>query len=319
MKIVILDAYTINPGDMSWENFERFGELTCYDRTPPELVVQRMLGAEIVFTDKTIIDREVIDSCPSLRWIGILATGHNVVDIDYAKKKGIPVTNVPAYSTDTVAQHALALLLTICNHVEDHAQAVSTGKWSACPDFCFWEYPLIELSGKTIGIIGYGNIGKRFAEIAIALGMQVVITSNHVDPSAESSRVRFTDLDTLLTCSDVISLHCPLTATNRQFINKDLIEKMKDGAILLNTARGGLINETDLAAALQSGKLRAAGLDVLSSEPPASDNPLIGLSNCVITPHIAWSSTESRIRLCNVALRNLESFLAGGNLNQINS
>lgn len=318
MKIVILDAYTINPGDMSWERFEQFGELIAYDRTPEELVVSRIQDAEIVFTDKTVIDRTIIDQCHNLKWIGVLATGYNVVDTAYAKEKGIPVTNIPAYSTASVSQHAFALLLSLCNHVEQHAKLVDDGTWSACPDFCFWDQPLIQLSGKTMGIIGFGNIGQQMARIALAFGMQVLVSTSHPDPSWEGYNLQFVDQDTLLSRADVITLHCPLTEKNREFINRTTIAKMKLGAMLINTARGGLIHEADLAEALKSGRLAGAGLDVLSSEPPSADNPLIGLNNCIITPHIAWSTMESRVRLCEVAEQNLASYLAGGHLNQVN-
>lgn len=318
MKIVILDAYTINPGDMSWERFEQFGELVAYDRTPDDLVIPRIQDAEIVFTDKTVIDRQVIDQCPRLRWIGVLATGYNVVDTVYAREKGIPVTNIPAYSTASVSQHAFALLLSLCNHVERHAQLVDSGTWSACPDFCFWDQPLIQLSGKTMGIIGFGSIGRQMAHIAMAFGMKVLVSTGYPDPSLEGDSLRFVDQDTLLSQSDVISLHCPLTEKNKQLIDRSTIRKMKQGAMLINTARGGLIHEADLAEALRSGRLSGAGLDVLSSEPPSMDNPLIGLPNCIITPHIAWSSMESRLRLCEVAVQNLASYLAGGHLNEVN-
>lgn len=318
MKIVILDAYTINPGDMSWERFEQFGELIAYDRTPEELVVSRIQDAEIVFTDKTVIDRKILDQCPKLKWICVLATGYNVVDAAYAREKGIPVTNIPAYSTASVSQHVFALLLSLCNHAEHHAQLVNRGDWSNCPDFTFWDQPLIQLSGKTLGIFGYGNIGQQVARIAMAFGMKVLVVTGHPDLSLEGDLLQFVDQDTLLSQSDVISLHCPLTDKNREFINRTTIQKMKQGAMLINTARGGLIQEGDLAEALRSGKLSGAGLDVLSSEPPAMDNPLIGLPNCIITPHIAWSSMESRVRLCEIAEENLASYLAGGHLNQVN-
>lgn len=318
MKIVILDAYTINPGDMSWERFEQYGELIAYDRTPEELVVSRIQDAEIVFTDKTVIDRRIIDQCPNLKWICVLATGYNVVDVAYAREKGIPVTNIPAYSTASVSQHAFALLLSLCHHAEHHAQLVNRGDWSNCPDFTFWDQPLIQLSGKTLGIFGFGNIGQQVARIAMAFGMKVLVVTGHPDPSMEGDLLKFVDQDTLLSKSDVISLHCPLTDKNREFINRTTIQKMKQGAMLINTARGGLIQEEDLAEALRSGKLSGAGLDVLSSEPPAMDNPLIGLPNCIITPHIAWSSMESRVRLCEIAEQNLASYLAGGHLNQVN-
>ncbi len=318
MKIVILDGYTINPGDLSWSGLEKYGELTVYDRTPKELIVQRIGGAEIVMTSKCVLTAGVMSLCPNLKWIGILATGINMVDLEYASSRGIFVTNVPAYSTDSVAQFTFSLLLEICNRAGDHNEAVHSGRWLNSKDFCFCLTPQEELAGKTFGIIGFGNIGRRVAKIAEAFGMKVLIASSYPDPAFETDRIAFVSLEALFAASDVVSLHCPLTEVNRGFINKAALEIMKDGVILLNTSRGPLINEEDLAQALKSGKVSAAGLDVLSTEPPDKDNPLIGLPNCIITPHIAWITRESRTRLIAAAVSNLESWLAGTNINCVN-
>lgn len=318
MKIVILDGYTINPGDLSWSGLEQYGKLTVYERTPAELIVPRIQDAEAVLTSKCILSAEVLSRCPNLKWIGVLATGYNMVDMEYASSRGIPVTNIPAYSTDSVAQFTIALLLEICNSVGVHENAVRSGHWQNAKDFCLCMTPQIELAGKTFGIIGFGNIGKRAAKIAEALGMKILIASRYPDPDFESERITFVTLDELYSRSDVVSLHCPLTDENRGFINRNTISKMKNGVILLNTSRGPLINEEDLAEALKSGKVFAAGLDVLSVEPPAKGSPLIGLPNCIITPHIAWITKESRARLIHTAVSNLEAWLAGENRNCIN-
>lgn len=317
MKIVILDGYTINPGDLSWDKLKDYGELTVYERTPRELIVSRIGDAEIVMTSKCVLTAEVMSQCPKLKWIGILATGINMVDLEYASAHHIPVTNIPAYSTDSVAQFTFSLLLEICNQVKTHSDAVHAGDWQSSKDFCFCRTPQTELAGKTFGIVGFGNIGKQVAKIAEAFGMNVLIASSHPDPAFETEKISFASLDKLFALSDVISLHCPLTEENRGFINKGAITKMKDGVIILNTSRGPLIQEEDLASALKSGKVFAAGLDVLSVEPP-KDNPLTGLSNCIITPHIAWITKESRTRLINTAIHNLESYLAGKNVNCVN-
>ncbi|MDD3169738.1 MAG: D-2-hydroxyacid dehydrogenase [Eubacteriales bacterium] len=317
MKIVILDGYTINPGDLSWSMLEKHGELTVYERTPKELIVSRIGDAEIVMTSKCMLTAEVMRQCPNIKWIGILATGINMVDLKYASSRDIPVTNIPAYSTDSVVQFTFSLLLEICNQVKAHNDAVQSGQWQGAIDFCFCLTPQMELAGKTFGIIGYGNIGKRVAKAAEAFGMKVLIASKYPDSAFETENIAFATLDELFAASDVISLHCPLTDSNRGFINQAVISKMKDGVILLNTSRGPLINEEDLAQALKSGKVFAAGLDVLSVEPPGDDNPLIGLPNCIITPHIAWITRESRTRLIDTAVSNLESWLSGENRNSI--
>lgn len=318
MKIVILDGYTINPGDLSWSRLEKFGELTVYERTPEELIVPRISDADVVMTSKCILSADVLRQCPNVKWIGVLATGFNMVDLKYASSRNIPVTNIPAYSTDSVAQFTFSLLLEICNHTGLHNDSVQSGKWQVSKDFCYALTPQMELSGKTFGVIGFGNIGKRVAKIAEALGMKVLIASHYPDPEFETDNIFFTSLDGLFSAADVISLHCPLTEDKKGFINSSTISKMKDGVILINTSRGLLINEEDLAQALKSGKVSAAGLDVLSVEPPKGDNPLIGIPNCVITPHIAWITRESRIRLIDTAAANLESWLAGENINCVN-
>lgn len=318
MKIVILDGYTINPGDLSWSEIEKLGELTVYDRTPQDLITSRIGEAEIVLTSKCLINEKVIDQCPNLKYIGILATGFNIIDLNYARAHGIMVTNIPSYSTESVAQHTIALLLEICNHVKEHSDGVNDGQWHLSKDFCLYLTPQMELMGKTMGIFGFGNIGKRVAKIAEAFGMKVIITSEYPDNDFATENIQFVSQEQLYKTSDVISLHCPLTENNKGFINQESISKMKNGVIILNTSRGPLINEEDLAEALKSNKVFAAGLDVLSVEPPKGVNPLIGLENCVITPHVAWTTKESRVRLMEIALSNLESYLNGGHLNCLN-
>lgn len=312
MKIVILDGYTENPGDLSWEKFEGLGELTVYDRTPKEEIIKRIGNAEIVIINKTPIDRQTMDACAGIKYIGVLATGYNVVDVIAAKEKGIYVTNIPTYGTAAVAQMAIALLLEICHHTSHHSDAVYEGRWTQSADWCFWDYPLIELADKTMGIIGYGRIGQNTGRIAKALGMKVIAYDTFV--KAEES----VDLDTLLRDSDVIALHCPLFPATEGIINKDSIAKMKDGVIILNNSRGPLIVERDLADALNSGKVYAAGLDVVSTEPIKADNPLLHAKNCLITPHISWAPKESRKRLMDIAFDNLEKFSKGTPINVVN-
>ncbi|HML37426.1 MAG TPA: D-2-hydroxyacid dehydrogenase [Bacillota bacterium] len=318
MKIVILDGYTINPGDLSWSRLEKYGELTVYERTPGDLIAPRIGDAEVVMTSKCILSADVLSRCPNVKWIGVLATGFNMVDLEYASSRDIPVTNIPAYSTDSVAQLTFSLLLEICNHAGLHSDSVQSGQWQTSKDFCYTLTPQMELSGKTFGVVGFGNIGRRVAKIAEALGMKVLIASHYPDPEFATDDISFTSLDGLFSDADVISLHCPLTEDKKGFINSDSISRMKDGVILLNTSRGPLINEEDLAQALKSGKVHAAGLDVLSVEPPKDGNPLMGIPNCLITPHIAWITREARTRLIDTAAVNLESWLAGGNINRVN-
>ncbi|HEY9161808.1 MAG TPA: D-2-hydroxyacid dehydrogenase, partial [Desulfomonilia bacterium] len=298
-KIVVLDGYAENPGDLSWDELAKLGELQVYDRTSctdDDEIISRIGDAAYVYTNKTPIRKAVLDACPGIRFISMLATGYNVVDVAAAKEKGIPVCNIPTYGTAAVAQFAIALLLEICHNIGHHSNAVHNGKWANSADWCFWDYPLIELEGKTMGIIGLGRIGQRTAAIAKALGMKVIAYDEH--PSDAGKAVAdYVDLDTLLKTSDVIALHCPLFPSTEGIINKDSISKMKDGVIILNNSRGPLIVEKDLADALNSGKVAAAGLDVVSSEPIKNDNPLLQAKNCFITPHISWAPKESRQRL----------------------
>ncbi|GAP39693.1 D-2-hydroxyacid dehydrogenase [Flexilinea flocculi] len=319
-KIVVLDGYAENPGDLSWDELAKLGELQVYDRTSctdDDEIISRIGDAAYVYTNKTPIRKAVLDACPGIRFISMLATGYNVVDVAAAKEKGIPVCNIPTYGTAAVAQFAIALLLEICHNIGHHSNAVHNGKWANSADWCFWDYPLIELEGKTMGIIGLGRIGQRTAAIAKALGMKVIAYDEH--PSDAGKAVAdYVDLDTLLKTSDVIALHCPLFPSTEGIINKDSISKMKDGVIILNNSRGPLIVEKDLADALNSGKVAAAGLDVVSSEPIKNDNPLLQAKNCFITPHISWAPKESRQRLMDAAVDNLRQFLAGTPVNVVN-
>ena len=320
MKIVVLDGYTENPGDLSWDALGQLGELTVYDRTPvseEQEMIRRIGDAEIVFTNKTPLSRCVLEACPRLRFIGVLATGYNVVDVAFAKSRGIPVSNVPAYGTAAVSQFAIAMLLEICHHVAHHSQAVHEGRWESNPDWCFWDYPLMELDGKTMGIIGFGRIGQSTGRIARALGMKVLAYDNHpTDGGREIAD--YVDLDELLASSDVIALHCPLFPETQGIINRETIAKMKDGVILLNNSRGPLVVEQDLADALNSGKVQAAAVDVVSTEPIRGDNPLLSAKNCIITPHISWAPKESRQRIMDCAVENLKCFLAGTPVNVVN-
>ena len=320
MKLVVLDGYTENPGDLSWSALEAIGELTVYDRTSyteSPLIASRLAGCEIAITNKTPISRATIDACPKLRLIAVLATGYNVVDCAYARQRGIPVVNVPAYGTASVSQFSIALLLEICHHIGHHDRTVHEGRWQTCPDWCYWDYPLIELEGKTIGIIGFGRIGQAEGRVAKALGMHVLACDVH--PTDDGRAIgTYVTLDELLAESDVVSLHCNLTPENTGLINAGTIAKMKDGAILLNNARGQLINERDVADALNSGKLAAAGLDVVSTEPIRADNPLLTAKNCILTPHISWAPQESRQRIMDVTAENIRAFLAGNPIHVVN-
>lgn len=303
MRIVLLDGHTINPGDLSWNQISNLcDEFIVYGRTEPHLIAERMKGCDVLMTSKCFITRELMEGCPSLRYIGSTATGFNNIDISAAKDLGIAVTNIPAYSTESVAQHTIALILELADHTGLHNESVQKGGWSRCEHFCYWEEPLFLLSGKSLGIIGYGSIGRRVAEIARALGMTVNIYSRDPDATVES---------------DILSLHCPLTEENARMINRDFLARMKPGAMLINTARGGLVDEDALAEALTSGHLAGAAVDVLSKEPPAPDHPLIGLKNCIITPHIAWTPLEMRQRIIDVLAENLTDYLAGGTLNRV--
>lgn len=317
MKLVVLDGYTLNPGDLSWESLNELGELTVYDRTPQELVNERMEGAEIVFTNKTPLSREMIERCPTLKYIGVLATGYNVVDITAAKEAGVVVTNIPTYGTDAVAQFAIALLLELCHHIGAHSDAVKAGEWTSNSDWCFWKYPLIELAGKNMGIVGFGRIGQGTARIAQALGMKVLAYDAHRNPDLESDTMHYVELDELLAESDVITLHCPLFPSTEGIINKRNIEKMKDGVMIINNSRGPLIVEKDLAEALKSGKVAGAALDVVATEPIRDDNVLLDAPNVLITPHISWAPKESRQRLYNIAVENLKAYLSGNAVNVV--
>lgn len=310
MKIVILDGYSADPGDLSWEELEQMGEVTVYDRTSPSETVQRAANADIVLTNKVVIDREKIAQLPRLKYIGVLATGYNVVDIEAAHERGIVVTNVPAYSTESVAQMVFAHLLTVTNRTEHYAIQNRSGRWSASPDFCYWDFPLMELAGKTIGIVGLGNIGHRVAEIALAFGMKVKAMTSKSQEQLPAG-IEKADLQTLLSSADVLSLHCPLTANTRHLINADTLRLMKPTAILINTGRGPLIDDQAVANALQEGLLGAFCADVLTTEPPSSNNPLLSQPNAFITPHIAWASTEARTRLLQIAIANVRAFASG--------
>lgn len=320
MKIVVLDGYTENPGDLSWSGLEALGKVTVYDRTSytdTPVIAQRIQDAEIVVINKTPITRETIDRCPALKLIAVLATGYDVVDYEYAGKKGIPVVNVPAYGTASVSQFSIALLLEICHHIGYHSQTVLDGKWQNCNDWCYWDYPLIELENKTIGIIGFGRIGQSEGQIAKALGMNVIAFDIYPNDSGREI-AEYVDMDTLFARADVISLHCNLTAENTGLINKENIAKMKDGVILINNARGQLIDEKDVADALNSGKIKAAGLDVVYTEPIKADNPLLKAPNCIITPHISWAPKESRQRIMDITVKNIKAFLDRNPINVIN-
>lgn len=316
MKIVVLDAYTLNPGERRWEELEELGEVVVHDRTAQLDVVRRAKDAEVVLTNKTILDGFILNLLPKLKCIGVLATGYNVVDLDVARQRGIVVTNIPAYSTQSVAQMAIAHLLNITQRVAHYAHEVHNGVWSAQPDFCYWNTPLIELAGKKIGIVGFGNTGQATAQIAEALGMEVWVYTSKPKKSLPKKYQKVT-LNELFSACDVVSLHCPLTAENKEMVNSFRLSLMKQGAILINTSRGGLIDEKALEQALLSGKLLGAGLDVLSSEPVPNGNPLLKLKNCFITPHIAWATRESRMRLMNQAVENLKAWMEGRTINNV--
>ena len=320
MKIVVLDGYTENPGDLSWSGLEALGEVTVYDRTSyvdAPIIAERIGDAEIVVLNKTPITKATIDACPNIKLIAVLATGYNVVDYDYAKEKGIPVCNVPTYGTASVGQYAIALLLEVCHHIGHHSKTVFDGKWQNHIDWCYWDYPLIELDGKTAGIIGFGRIGQTTGRIAKALGMNVIAYDLYPNESGKEI-AEYKDLDTVLAESDVLFLHCNLTPENTGLINKENIAKMKDGAILINNSRGQLIDEQDVADALNSGKLAAAGLDVVYSEPIKADNPLLGAKNCIITPHMSWGAKEARQRIMNITVDNVKAYIDGAPVNVVN-
>ncbi|WP_072332779.1 MULTISPECIES: D-2-hydroxyacid dehydrogenase [unclassified Paenibacillus] len=317
MNLVVLDGFTLNPGDLSWAGLEALGKVTVYDRTKPEEVLSRAANTELVLTNKTPLSRETIGQLPGLRYIGVLATGYNVVDVEAAKERGITVTNVPDYGTLSVAQFVFSLLLELCQQVKLHSDAVHAGEWTRSADFCFTRSPLTELAGKTLGIIGFGTIGQQVARIGLAFGMEVVASATRPKTIPGLEQVKLMSNEEVLAVSDVVSLHCPLTRDTEGMINAGTIARMKRSAFLINTSRGGLIVENDLAAALQEGLLAGAGLDVLSAEPPPADHPLLGVPRCLITPHIAWATLEARQRLMETAVANVSAYLAGAPVNVV--
>lgn len=316
MKIIILDGYAENPGDLSWEALGQFGEYTVYDRTPSELIVERAADADILVVNKTPIDAETIDKLPKLKFIALLSTGFNVVDCAYAAKKGIPVSNIPAYSTNAVAQLVFAFILEHYNNVKLHSDSVHSGEWTACPDFCYWKAPLFELYGKTIGIIGYGSIGRAVAEIAKAFGMRVLAVNRSEKPA--DGIAEFCILEEMLPLADIVSIHTPLNEATQSMVNREFLSKMKKTALLINTSRGPVVDEEALAEALNNMSIAGAGLDVLSTEPPKSDNPLLKAKNCLITPHVAWAPYETRKRLMDIFISNISAFVQGKPQNRVN-
>lgn len=313
-KIVVLDGYTLNPGDLSWDELEKLGNCTIYDRTLPKDVISRIADAEIVLINKIAMSREVIEHLPKVKYIGVLATGYNVVDIRAAAENGITVTNIPVYGTESVAQMVFAHLLNLTQHVAAHAESVAHGKWSSCPDFCFWDFPLIELHGLTMGIIGCGRIGRSTARLAAALGMKVIGHDNYAD---ETSEIELLEIDEVFRRADVISLHCPLTGETEKLVNQKRLSLMKSSAFLINTSRGQLVDEDALANALNNGIIAGAGLDVVSIEPVKPENPLMNARNCYITPHIAWATFSARQRLLNTAIENVKAFMQGAPQNEV--
>ncbi len=318
MKIVILDGYTLNPGDLSWDALKALGDLVVYDRTPADKVAEHAAGAEVVFTNKTPVNEDALNQLPELKFIGVLATGYNIVNTEVAKSKGIVVANVPGYGTTSVVQLTFALLLELCLHVQRHSDSVRDGKWSRSADFCFWDFPLMELSGKTMGIIGFGNIGQQVGDVATAFGMKIIGNSRTRTDQGRRTNFRWADIPELLQQSDVVSIHCPLFPETKGLINKESLQLMKSSAFLLNTSRGPIIVDEDLANALNNDVIAGAGIDVLSVEPPPPGNPLFTAKNCLITPHIAWATKEARIRLMDTTVSNLSAFLQGNPVNVVN-
>jgi glycerate dehydrogenase len=316
MNIVVLDGFTLNPGDLDWKELQSLGPCMIYDRTPPAEVLGRAVHAEILLTNKTNLNARSIQELPALKYIGVLATGTNVVDLAAARARGIPVTNVPAYGTKSVAQMTFALLLELTQHTGHHAQTVREGRWTRCPDFCYWDFPMLELDGLTLGIVGLGRIGRAVSELGVAFGMKVLAYHPHACSAPPGAR--FVELDTLFAESDVISLHCPLTPHTANLVNAQRLSRMKPTALLLNTSRGALVDETALADALNCGRIAGAGLDVLSVEPPRADNPLLTAKNCLITPHLAWGTRAARSRLMKIAVDNVRAFLHGQSQNVVN-
>ncbi|HZG24034.1 MAG TPA: D-2-hydroxyacid dehydrogenase [Chitinophagaceae bacterium] len=318
MKIVVLDGYTLNPGDLTWDELKQLGELVVYDRTPAEQVVERAAGAEIVFTNKTPLDESTLNRLDQLKYIGILATGYNIVNTEVAKQKGVPVCNVPGYGTASVVQMTFALLLELCQHVKHHSDTVMDGKWAKSKDWCYWDYPLVELAGKTMGIIGFGRIGGMVGDVASAFGMNIIGNSRHRTDQSHRKNFRWAEVPELLQESDVVSIHCPLFPETKGLINRENLGRMKRSAFLLNTSRGPIIVDQDLADALNNNVIAGAGIDVLSTEPPPADNPLFGAKNCLITPHIAWATKEARARLMDTTVSNLSAFMDGKPVNVVN-
>jgi glycerate dehydrogenase len=317
MKIVVLDGFTLNPGDLSWDGLKKYGDVVVYDRTTPDQVVGRAKDAEIIITNKTVLDEKVLNLLPLVKYIGVLATGYNIVDVGTAGNKGVTVTNVPGYSTDSVVQMMFALLLELTLHVQRHSDAVMDGKWAQSKDFAFWDYPLVELAGKTMGIIGFGNIGKRVVDVATAFGMNIICSSRTESDQSHRKNFRWVGIPELLEQSDVVSIHCPLTAENKGLINRESLQMMKRTAFLINTSRGPIINDADLADALNRDVIAGAGMDVLSVEPPQANNPLFKAKNCIITPHIAWATQEARARLMDIAVGNVAAFVSGKPVNMV--
>ncbi|MFD2872984.1 D-2-hydroxyacid dehydrogenase [Mucilaginibacter ximonensis] len=319
MKIVVLDGYTLNPGDLSWDALNKLGDVKIYERTPYEQIVERCRGAEAVLTNKTPLDAAALYQLPDLKYVGVLATGYNIVDTAACQQKGVPVTNVPGYGTNAVAQFVFAFMLELALHVQKHSDAVLAGKWSKSADFCFWDYPLIELAGKTLGIIGFGTIGQKVADIAAAFDMQVIAQSRTQTDQSQRKNFKWVSLDELLATSDFISIHSPLTPQTQGLINADNLRKMKPAAFLINTSRGPIVNDADLADALNNDVIAGAGIDVLSQEPPPANNPIFKAKNCIITPHIAWAAQEARARLMDVVVSNLKAFIEGKAVNVVNA
>jgi glycerate dehydrogenase len=317
MKIVVLDGYTLNPGDLSWDRLFTLGEVVLYDRTSEDKIFERAAKAEALITNKTPLTEDILERLSNLKYIGVLATGYNIVDTAAAKKRNIIVTNVPSYSTQSVAQLTFALLLELCHHVQKHSDSVMNGKWADSVDFSFWDFPLIELSGKTLGIIGFGNIGKKVADIAYAFGMNIVAYSRNQTDQSDRKNFRWAELNEVLAQADIVSIHCPLLQETKGLINAESFKRMKRSAFLLNTSRGPVVVETDLADALNNGIIAGAAIDVLSNEPPAKDNPLFKAKNCLITPHIAWATKEARVRLMDIAVNNLAAFINGQPINVV--
>lgn len=314
-KIVVLDGHTLNPGDLSWDNLAALGDLTVHDRTPPEAVMERVGNAEIVFTNKTLLPAEAINALPALEYIGVLATGYNVVEIEAARERGILVTNIPSYGTASVAQMTMALILELASQPALHSRSVSEGEWSACPDFCYWKKPLVELDDLTLGIIGFGSIGQAVAKLGRSFGMNIIA---HTRTPEETEGVRFVDCKTVFREADVVSLHCPLTDDNQGFVNAGMLSTMKPGAFLINTARGPLVDEAALTDALNRNQIAGAATDVLSVEPPPANNPLFRAKNLIITPHIGWATRAARKRLMGIAVENLKAHLDGAPVNVVN-